>query len=389
MARATRIQSVLFGPLAFYPPSINALTVLAQGGGTVASLSTGSDDSELMLPAAVAIEVVPRREPTGSAGTFRFFARFCRALAQRLREDPPDVLLLYDDAAMLAWRVVRPFVAVRPRLWFHSHDITEEYELGRFNLAGLARRAQRAIFPELAVFTLPARERLRFFPDAAPATMQRIVPNYPSRALYEPRRGPIRARERGEGLRLLYQGNVSDDHGLLELIHFLGRHPEYSLTMIGRCPDAFRLQVDEAIRASGSSGRVELLPPVPYDRLVPFAASRFDVGVAVNVPQGKIVYMTGATASNKLYEYAALGLPTLYFDAPHYREYLDRFPWAFAVDLSDASLAGALRAIEAHGPALAAAAREGFMRDFNFERVFDAVRQQVMTGAGDAPADRC
>jgi hypothetical protein len=85
------------------------------------------------------------------------------------------------------------------------------------------------------------------------------------------------------------------------------------------------------------------------------------------------MYSTGALASNKIYEYAAAGLPILYFDIPAYREYLSRFEWAFGNDLSEKALNEQISYIRVHFNYLSEKALEDFRTSLNFEHVFQPV----------------
>ncbi len=58
------------------------------------------------------------------------------------------------------------------------------------------------------------------------------------------------------------------------------------------------------------------------------------------------LYSTAAQASNKIYEYAASGLPVIYFQNEHYSRYLGTFKWAFPTNLTEQSLSEVIMEIQ-------------------------------------------
>jgi hypothetical protein len=105
---------------------------------------------------------------------------------------------------------------------------------------------------------------------------------------------------------------------------------------------------------------------------LPSITAQSHIGIAVNIPS-EVIYQTGGTASNKIYEYAACGLPILYFDHPHYREYLGQFKWAFATDLSKESIENCIIEIMNNYDYFSQQARNDFLSRLNFESVFEPI----------------
>jgi phospholipid N-methyltransferase len=86
-----------------------------------------------------------------------------------------------------------------------------------------------------------------------------------------------------------------------------------------------------------------------------------------------ILNTTLGTASNKVYEYTASGLPFLYFDTPHFRKYLEVMSWAFPTDLSPESVTRSIQYIDQHYVSLSTSAREEFLVSRNYEKVFQPI----------------
>jgi hypothetical protein len=87
---------------------------------------------------------------------------------------------------------------------------------------------------------------------------------------------------------------------------------------------------------------------------------------------------TVGTASNKIYEYAALGLPVVLYDTPHFRHHLGERRWAFFTTLSETSLLHTLQVVTECYDDAARAATEDFHRELNFERVFTPALRTVL-----------
>ena len=103
-----------------------------------------------------------------------------------------------------------------------------------------------------------------------------------------------------------------------------------------------------------------------------------DIGIGINMNKDAISSTLG-TASNKIYEYAASGLPVLLSDSVQYRRYLDKYEWAFFSDGSADSLKENIELILKDLPHLASAARRDFEQSLNFEDVFQPVLQEIMS----------
>jgi len=363
-----KVVIAIYTPAAYYPPTLNAIAELKGVFGTVCVISGGNQDRQLtVLKGTVHRSIFPRT--TTRLSNINNFFRYWLQFLQLVRRYRPEVLLCYDDVPLLAWYLTKPFVAHRPILWFHSHDISSDQGLSNLSLQKWAIRCQRTIFHQINIFSLPANERREYYPANAEQTQYFFIPNYPSKYYYE--QLTIDPKLPAENLKLIYQGRISDEHGLEELIDYIHLHSDLELTIIGSGNPHYLALLQQRIVEHQLTQRVHIVRPCPYEQLPGFT-SKHDIGIAVNIPR-QVIYQTGGTASNKLYEYAAAGLPTLYFDAPHYRAHMDKFKWAFPTDLSTASIEQAINYIRVNHQDLSAQARRDFLQKFNFETVFAPV----------------
>ncbi|MEL6614655.1 MAG: glycosyltransferase [Bacteroidota bacterium] len=163
-----------------------------------------------------------------------------------------------------------------------------------------------------------------------------------------PRTGALRQRLGLDDDRslVLYQGLWREGRGLLPLADAMRQTPEAALVLIGEGPLAPELERREA------AGELYLLPFTPPDALRALTPDA-DVGAIVARPLTESLRMG---LPNKLFEYAAAGVPTLAgAGIEPLAGFVDRYRAGLAVDPDDASaLVAALRQM------LAPEAREAF-----------------------------
>ena len=274
--------------------------------------------------------------------------------------------------AALSIYLIQKFNRLDTKLWYHNHDVIQKNKISRFSLMRLAIYGESKIFSKLSLFTLPSNERKVFFPMKSLKGEYRLLPNYPLASFYD--KFYQNKKHKGNGFILIYQGRVSDSHGLEEIIYLkiIKQIQEIEkLIIIGPIEDEFKLKIDNIIRDTEQTDCIDILSQVSYEKLLDITSSA-DIGIAINIPK-TIMYSTGGTASNKIYEYAGLGLPVLYYDAPTYRDALNKFEWAIPTDLSKSSLSSAIDHIVKHYKELSSAARKDFGAELHFESEFSKV----------------
>lgn len=121
-----------------------------------------------------------------------------------------------------------------------------------------------------------------------------------------------------EGLRAekqplaLYIGSLAPERGIEQAIEALARVPEVRLRFMGSGSDEYRAHLDRSAGEAGVADRIEYCPPVEPSA-VPDTIAAGDMGIV----------LTQATClnnmlslPNKLFEYAAAGLPIIASDLP-------------------------------------------------------------------------
>jgi glycosyltransferase involved in cell wall biosynthesis len=234
----------------------------------------------------------------------------------------------------------------------------------------VAVKLQKRIFKSLSIFSLPSMERLRYFPMDHFNGKFFFIPNYPSKDFFEPFQHQNGAPE----IKIIFQGMIDRGHGFEEVISLLplkiNQRP-LKLILYGPVSKKYKKELEALVEKKGVSNEVSFYDLTPYQE-VPHFSRKCHIGMAV-FTKGDIMNSTRATASNKIYEYAALGLPVLYYDNAHYRKYLGQYNWAIPTNLSKDSLLKAFNFIMDNYTELSASARQSFLEEANYEQQFEQV----------------
>src|SRR4051794_20244524 len=164
----------------------------------------------------------------------------------------------------------------------------------------------QALFVRLAdqgVTTSPrhARELARRYRVDSPT----LVRNLPAGA-------PANGQAGGGPPTLVYVGGLLRGRGLEQAIAALPRVPELQFVLIGPVAEAYGRELRAAAEAAGVADRVTLRGPVPLEDVVAELAGAA-MGLCLIQPLCRSYELT---LPNKLYEYAAAGVPVLASDLP-------------------------------------------------------------------------
>lgn len=311
------------------------------------------------------------------------FARYAMALRRELASGRYRLVVIHDYLALLAFWMVRKRAAYRGLAWFNSYDAIDlqHAKPSRFSLMRLAMAKHEELFRELDFFSLPTEERKPYYPLDAVKRETFVIPNFPAAAYY---RKFERRREPEGPIRLIYMGALGRGHGYEEIIRSLaepvaGR--ELQLVLKGWIDAGYRRELESLAAQEGVSGRLQFAGYGPYPQVGELAAS-CTIGLALFTGKD-IMNRTLGTASNKIYEYCAVGLPVVLFDTPYFRGHFERRRWAFFTDLTQESLRSTMEQIMTRYEDASAAAVADFRREFTFESVFTPALRRVMDALGE------
>ncbi|MBT3171149.1 MAG: glycosyltransferase [Rhodospirillaceae bacterium] len=249
----------------------------------------------------------------GSRGMLRwaYYSLMLLIAALRVR---PDIIHAHDYFTAYPGRIAAALCGAA--LVYDAHELIipeKGQQLGRRN--GFFYRLEKRILPRAALIIAANPERAELMREhyglaQAPLDINNITPAPvgtpgPDEAL---RRYPALQRGRDGLVRLVFQGFISADRGVVASIAALAQLPEhFELVLVGGGPPADIAAMHAAVAEYGVERRVIYLGRVPRDHLHDILQC-CDIG---------IVYYFSRTlnqlycAPNKIYEYAQAGLPMI------------------------------------------------------------------------------
>jgi glycosyltransferase involved in cell wall biosynthesis len=266
-------------------------------------------------------------------------------------------------------------------LIYHNHDLSEQL-FSLSSLSGWVQRGERRWVHKANILVFPSKARALVFQKLTNFNGQLlIVPNFPRKSfLKELEDLDSLILERFRKPQILLQGSISRQTSLLELIdslRLLDRDIQLKLIgpIYGDEPD---LITDFAVQKNVAD-RVKYFKPLPYNEL-PSHTWIASIGVCL-YKKTDINHQTMGTASNKIYEYAACGLPAIVSDQPNYRDNLGSETWVRFADPDDPnSIASAVRDILSdlgNYQAICLAARKAFEEKYNYESAFSPLLSKI------------
>ena len=320
------------------------------------------------------------------------FLHHGRTLTRALVETRPQILHAHDSdtlgpVAAAARRLGVPFVYDAHELWLGRPRRGRSrlyFALSHLFFAVLQHRliprsaAQITVSPPIARW-LERRYRLQHVA---------LVPNY-SEARLEVRHD-LRSRVDLQSLPqeapiVLYLGGLQEGRGLEALLQSIpllrsGAH----LVLLGQGPLEATLR--RLAAELGVDQRVHLLPPVPPDEVIGWAASA-GIGVSPLVPSS---LNNRYSLGNKLFQYMAAGLPVVASDFPQVRDVVVGSDAGVCVDTTDAhKIASAIDVIladEQRRAAMGRNARNAVEEHYNWEVSARALLEVYRRLSGEAPA---
>ncbi|HAN47229.1 MAG TPA: glycosyltransferase [Cyanobacteria bacterium UBA8156] len=379
------IAMVLYGNPDYYPPTFNAVSLLAQNF-SVQVIGRNQDPPHRLYPANVTVHrfgeytSVREREQWSVVQKLWEYGRFIQDLASRLGS--ARLVYAYDGFAYNAVLAAQCLMGKRIPVVYHSHETDGEIASWR-SLTGWIQRLECRTVAEAAIVVFPEKDRaIQFQQRAVPAMpIPQIVPNFPLRSVFRFDLDWERCwQDRWRSPTVFYRGTISDGSAMKESIAAVASFPPtVKLRFVGFASESVQAACFAEADTWALGERFAYLGRRAYDELQDLTL-RAGVGLAL-YKGTSFGALACATACNKIYEYAACGLPVVVSDLPNYREFLGQEPWVRFADPNDSqSIAAAIAAIlqdfETYRT-MAQAARHAFETKFNYEIVFAPVAELI------------
>ena len=378
------ITILIYAHPELYPPTLSAIEELSQIADSIDVVTRNMLDPKWEYPKNVRVHYINKKKYVGfgiekvSFGLkIIHFLKFVMMSHRLIKKNKSKIVLAYDAIPLYVAHLLKATLKKQDSLlWYHNHDVTDLSKANYFSIMSIASRKQDSAIQNIGMFSLPSKERLVYFKNIPKEINPIIIPNYPLKKVYSKHiKKEIKTTSR---LKLVYQGSIGKGHGLESIIKILNQpinNKSLELHLVGKIRAPYLQQLNTLAKQNGVLDRFEYHGIKPFTQLPAFL-SGFDVGIAIHKPYN-ITYATGGSASNKIYEYAAIGLPVLLFDNEHYRFYLGDNNWSFFTDLTNDSLIKTLESININWPNASKAAQQDFIEKYNFETCFKKLKHTL------------
>jgi hypothetical protein len=285
----------------------------------------------------------------------------------------PNVVIVYDPIPLVIYRLARFFSNKNHIVWYHNHDVMESTK-NKFSMSYWVSKFEKTSFSIIDVFTLPSIERKVYFPLNILKGKFFFLPNYPSKKIYE-NFFKIRENLNSNVFNIVFQGSIGEGHGIEEVINVLGYNSDINKTVClnlkGIISEEYK---NELLKIAVYCNKLEFIKFHGFTSYkdVPSLASKCHLGIAI-FKKTDIMNLTLGSSSNKIYEYAAVGMPIIFYNTPHFNKYLSHFKWAFPTNLSQDSILDILLRVNREFEILSKNAYECFLESYNYENNFEKI----------------
>ena len=378
------ITVLIYAHPELYPPTLSAIEELSQIADTIDVVTRNMLASKWEYPKNVRVHYINKKKFVGFEienisfiSKIIHFLKFVMMSHKLIKKNKSKIVLVYDAIPLYVTHLLKATLKKQNSLlWYHNHDVTDLSKANYFSIMSIASRKQDSAIQNIGMFSLPSKERLAYFKNIPKKVNPIIIPNYPLKKVYSKHiKKEIKTTSR---LKLVYQGSIGKGHGLESIIKILNQpinNKSLELHLVGKIRAPYLQQLNTLAKQNGVLDRFEYHGIKPFTQLPAFL-SGFDVGIAIHKPYN-ITYATGGSASNKIYEYAAVGLPVLLFDNEHYRFYLGDNNWSFFTDLTHDSLIKTLENININWPNASNAAQQDFIEKYNYGNCFKKIKPLI------------
>jgi glycosyltransferase involved in cell wall biosynthesis len=385
----------------YYPPTVYAVRILSCYFA-VHILCRNMDRPIRDWPRDVTIERIGKyaspgdKEAASAAVKIEEYLRFIGRARTLIKQMQPAIVYSYDPHAFVASLVGRIGSGSVP-LIFHLHELPETRNPSWSSLESWVVRSALRGTKSAAAVMCPEKYRARqWLRDAGDSREAIIVPNCPDRSYFAaPKDWDDLIARRFSAREIVYVGYASADNGHLEGLRALAlTQGGIQMRVIGAYRSDFGASFNALARELAIAERVSLDGWLQQDELLA-RASAAGAGLSLHKPVSKGLEYLGS-ASNKLFEYAAMGLPVIVPDRASYRDFLGDAEWVAYADVEKPeSIARAIDSIFAERERYAAmsrAARRAFEEHYNYERVFAPALARVFELSGvtkEVPSTAC
>jgi len=386
-----RLLITIYANPDYYPPTVYAVRILSCYFA-IHILCRNMDEPIQQWPSEVTIErigayaSVDEKEGAGAGTKLIEYAKFVARTRALIKQTEPAIVYSYDPYAFVASLLGRIGGRSTP-LIFHLHELWDTQGLPWNSLQKWIVKAALTGTKSADAVVFPEKYRSRYWLQAAgDSRAPIIVPNCADTSCFaEPADWNATIARRYKAREVVYVGSTGVSNGHLEALRAIAiADSGISLRVIGIFRPEFEASFKTLARELGITERIRLDGWIAHDE-VAARASGSSMGLSLYKPVTKNLEYMGS-ASNKLFEYAAMGLPVVVPDRASYRDFFGAAEWVTYADVEKPeSIACAINSIFADGEryvAMSRAARRAFEEQYNYERAFAPALDRIFELSG-------
>jgi glycosyltransferase involved in cell wall biosynthesis len=369
-----------------YPPLLHQAAILSRlGQVTVLDALGRQDDPGVQTGPQVErirVHAADNMMSGPALANARWALRYAREFRGQLAQSP-RVIVAYepDAAALLLWERAGSSRAMRI---VHLHEIPDKRLYSESIVSRLAIRYMLTAIKKADLIIVPDEDRAQYTKVTANLKqLPTVVMNCPPVLEHLP---PSKLlpwlSERGvNATRIVhFQGSIGPERGLKRVIASMRYWPADAIfVIVGDGSAVLQQELREHAARENVSARVHFVGRVPYADVISFAVGA-TLGVTLMEPTNNN-WRFGAGASNKRFEYAALGIPQVTNTGAGMQRVFETSGIAMLVDVADSEMIGKMIARLLLDPAIASEigrrARSLHLSRYNYEAQYEPVARCI------------
>jgi glycosyltransferase involved in cell wall biosynthesis len=369
-----------------YPPLLHQAAILSQLGHVTVLDALGRQDNPGVQTAPQVERIRVRASNNMMSGpaianakwAFRYAREFRRQLAHS-----PDVVVAYEpDAAALLLR--ERACSARTMRIVHLHEIPDKRLYSDSIVSKVAIRYMLTALKRADLIIVPDEDRAAYTMEMAKLErLPTVVMNCPRVLEHLP---PSKLlpwlSERGISTNRIvhFQGSIGAERGLKRVIASMRYWPTDTIfVIVGDGSAGLQQELREQAARENVSERVFFVGRVPYADVISFAVGA-TLGITLMEPINNN-WRFGAGASNKRFEYAALGIPQVTNTGAGMQRVFEASGIAILVDIADTEMIGKtiarLLLDRSFASEIGVRARALHLSRYNYEAQFAPVAKRI------------
>jgi hypothetical protein len=379
-----KIGIVIYNNPDYYPPTLNAIHLLADNYDIIL-IGRNQDLPHWQYPNNVevyrlgAYSSLQEKMQASTLAKLWEYINFLKEINNILEK--VSLVYSYDPFSYVAVCLSQKLTAKKIPLIYHPHE-TPDTVFPLTSLSGWVQRLEKKWINQANTLVFPDLDRAMFVKTIVTLkTSPVIVPNFPLKSYFAfDINWETCISNRWQNMTLFYRGSISDTSAMKEIVISAALiSNNIKIKFVGFLTDANAAELSDCVNKNNQTASFTYLGVVPYEELQLHTLNA-TIGLAL-YKGASFDRVACATACNKIYEYAACGIPIITSDFSSYRSYLGGESWVRFADPEDPkSIALAIEDILSdfeNYQQMCLAARKSFEDKFNYETVFSPITKII------------